>query len=89
MSSSSALSHFSVGARVRYVINAYGVGERNPLQGTDFACDGTVYGVSAQTIYVRWDNGHTNDYKYNTLIAVGKSNNPNIMFKLKKNSWVK
>jgi hypothetical protein len=83
-----SLREFFIGARVQYVTGTYGASHNNPMQGTKFACDGTVYDISEQTIYVNWDNGGRNDYAYNTLVIIN-SKNPNLMFRLKKKSWVK
>jgi hypothetical protein len=83
-----SLKEFFIGARVQYVDGKYGASQNNPLQGTKYACDGTVYDMDDHTIYVKWDNGVQNDYSYNTLIVIN-TKNPNLLFRLKKKSWVK
>lgn len=59
---------FKEGDRVIYVSGEYGDGESNPLKGTKFECGGYVREIKYNSVYVNWDNGSSNTYKFNDLI---------------------
>lgn len=45
---------------------SYKIGSTNPLEGTEYFCEGTVERVG-DYIHVKWDNGTTNNYKKGEL----------------------
>lgn len=45
----------------------YSIDPTNPLQGTKWACAGTIIDEDHALVHVRWDNGMTNSYKDNEL----------------------
>jgi hypothetical protein len=80
---------FKEGDRVIFVrnIRGYSLGRGNPIQGSSWACEGTV--THAGTILtVRWDNGHLNSYVPECLELITPSNNPNILFAARKRNEI-
>jgi hypothetical protein len=59
----------SVGMRVMLTNpdKEYTIDHANPLVGTKWECRGTIDMLSKDRIMVRWDNGHTNSYKFGEL----------------------
>lgn len=58
--------NFKNGDRVIFTRNprGYSIGKANPLRGTSYFCEGEVHDtdLDSEFVYVRWDNGETNDY---------------------------
>jgi hypothetical protein len=72
----------------------YDSGEDDPVEGTEFECNGIAIGLNdheEHIIRVDWDNGQSNDYRPEDLRIVGlrntkamSANNPNRTFKIKR-----
>lgn len=45
----------------------YTIDSSNPLVGTKWECHGKIEMISRDRIMVRWDNYHTNSYKFGEL----------------------
>ncbi len=82
-----------VNIRDRVVLNprcGYTLGSGNPEYGSEYACEGTVESIvigKSLPVRVLWDNGRSNGYNFTNLTIIGKGkDNPNVSFRLKKES---
>ena len=85
--------------RVILVNYDYDAGRDDPIEGTEYECEGVVIGQTTDASYpieVEWDNGHTNQYKSSDLEIIGNipvkprmdKDNPNRSFRAHKQKLV-
>ena len=81
---------FKVGDRVIYIFTtAYLPSEQHPMQGTQYACLGTIVPMehpAATYSKIRWDNEHIQLYLHTHIrhVFAEKINDPNRAFKVAK-----
>jgi exosome complex RNA-binding protein Rrp4 len=66
------LGQFKLGNRVMFTNHKtlYVIGHSNPLKGTDYECQGSIFCILNGKIYVKWDNKTTNSYAPEDLTRI-------------------
>lgn len=60
------------GDRVVLTTERHGISRANPVYGTNYFCEGTVYYASNVITKVKWDSGSRNVYSAKDLQVVGR-----------------